>query len=520
MTDPRPDANDALDDALRDLIATRLAGSPGAGLEARILAQASSTRQRRGWTFLPPRWSGAWPSTPEPRRVVALGSIALVAVIASALIGTALLAPHAGTSGPVGTGTTGTISPTPTDGPTPVPLRPGGVCPVTPITRVVGGTAPEVDVSGLRWRWGGVPWIAGVDQKVVWLADAGDTPQAGISVFATQLDFPILVDGQPLSGAGSAGGDLYAATVTDAGWIDLIRLPRAGCWLLTAIWSQGASSVVVAAAPPPGTAGSVNAPPGPSASSTPLAVCPATAPSAGFIPDGWSGGPAYLDGPFSWLLPSSQNWRIGPLGDKLVLDSYLGWGAAGRRVIGVPLVHATGVGWLDRQASIGDTPPISAGTMGVGMTLLARGCWAFVYLDAATTSTIVEDVSLNAVTPSPAPVASPAVTCGDLAAADCAGASIAALTASTTFVGRTNPVIRVDLGRGVWCPTPGLLFADTTCPDAALPPPGGGQWIGHALVTFAGSPDQAYINIARNGAAVRGVVITLATPPPASPSLF
>jgi hypothetical protein len=115
----------------------------------------------------------------------------------------------------------------------------------------------------------------------------------------------------------------------------------------------------------------------------------------------------------------------------------------------------------------------------------------------------------------PTQIPSPTVSCGDLAVTDCPAAAAAALTSAAS---RNGTPIRVDLGRGVWCPTPGLLFADTMCPGGSLPPPEGGQWIGHALVTFAGSPAQGYINIAKNGQTVRGEFITLATPPPATPS--
>lgn len=392
MTDSLPDGDtqDGLDDALRELMAARSRGTPGAGLEAGILARVVKTRQRRRLVFIPSRWSGAWPPTPGSARVGALGSIGLVAVVASALIGTALLAPRAATEAPGAVGPTGAASPAPTDVPASIPPHVGGTCPLTPITRVAGGEAPEVDVSGLRWRWGYVPWIAGVDEKVVWLADGGDEPEPGISVFAIQLDLPIVVEGRPVTFAGATGGDVYAAA-TDAGWVDLLRLPRAGCWLLTAVWSQGASSVVVAAALPPGTAGSPNSILRPIVPSTSLAACPATPPSPVPPPTGWPG-PAYVDGPFRWLLPPSQTWRIGGEGDKLVLDSGLGWGAGDRRVMAFPLARAAGVGWLHGTAVAGDTPPISGGTMGIGITIPARDCWAFVYLDAAATSTIVGDL--------------------------------------------------------------------------------------------------------------------------------
>ena len=88
-------------------------------------------------------------------------------------------------------------------------------------------------------------------------------------------------------------------------------------------------------------------------------------------------------------------------------------------------------------------------------------------------------------TSSPTVVVPPVLTCGDLAIADCLATESAILAQAAGQYGRPT---RVELGRGVWCPTPGLLFKDTTCPAGGMPPPDGGQWIGHGLVTFAGSP--------------------------------
>ena len=70
------------------------------------------------------------------------------------------------------------------------------------------------------------------------------------------------------------------------------------------------------------------------------------------------------------------------------------------------------------------------------------------------------------------------------------------------------------IGRGVWCPTPGLLFLNTSCPGGGLPPADGGQWIANGLVTFRDSPAQAYLNIARSGSVIKVKAIALATPPP------
>jgi hypothetical protein len=48
---------------------------------------------------------------------------------------------------------------------------------------------------------------------------------------------------------------------------------------------------------------------------------------------------------------------------------------------------------------------------------------------------------------------------------------------------------------GAYCPTPGSLRLETTCPGGAFPPSPGGQSLGHALVSFAGTGEQAYLNL-------------------------
>jgi hypothetical protein len=394
MTDTGPDQADdsGLDDALRELRAAHSWGRPDVGLEARIFARVAETRQRRRLGFVPTWSSDPWPASRRTTPLVAIGSLGLVGVVIAAVIGVSLLAPHSATGSPAPIGASALPSAPPADAPASNPPHVGGTCPLTPITRLAGGVAPEVDVSGLRWRWGGVPWVAGMPEKVVWLADSGDEPPAGVSIYATQLDLPTLVGGHPVSTGGTTDRSVYAIA-TDTGWVDLLQLPRPGFWLLTAIWSPGASSVVVAAAPSPGRASPAPSTIGPVV--TPLDVCPATPRSTLPAPQGSS---VYVDGPFRWLLGSSENFRIGGEGDKLVLDSDLGWGAGDKRVIAFPLARAAGVGRLPGSAVVGDTPPIDGGTMGVGITLPSRDCWAFIYLDAGATSTIVDD--LVSVTPS------------------------------------------------------------------------------------------------------------------------
>jgi hypothetical protein len=82
------------------------------------------------------------------------------------------------------------------------------------------------------------------------------------------------------------------------------------------------------------------------------------------------------------------------------------------------------------------------------------------------------------------------------------------------MAGTRGVPIRVDLGSGVFCPTPGLLFEDTTCPGGAIPPEEGGDWVGHALVTFQRTAAQGYLNIAKNGSTFRAALIDIATPAP------
>jgi hypothetical protein len=105
----------------------------------------------------------------------------------------------------------------------------------------------------------------------------------------------------------------------------------------------------------------------------------------------------------------------------------------------------------------------------------------------------------------------PGLSCAGLPIADCAAAAIAVLGSISTDQGFPTAI---EIGAGIWCPTPGLLFADTSCPAGGLPPAEGGQWIGYALVTFADTSAQAYLNIARSGLVVHATAVAMATPPP------
>jgi hypothetical protein len=106
------------------------------------------------------------------------------------------------------------------------------------------------------------------------------------------------------------------------------------------------------------------------------------------------------------------------------------------------------------------------------------------------------------------------VECGELAASDCGPAADAALVA---VAGQTGTVTRIELGSGVYCPTPGLLFANTSCPGGAISPLPGGKALGHALVTVGDSPEQAYLNLWRSDSVIHGYFIARAIVPSAQP---
>ena len=109
----------------------------------------------------------------------------------------------------------------------------------------------------------------------------------------------------------------------------------------------------------------------------------------------------------------------------------------------------------------------------------------------------------------------PAIACGSLAANDCGAAADAVILA---LAGQPGRVVRISLNEGVFCPTPGLLFANTTCPGGALSPIPNGASVGSAIATFDGATDDAYFNLWKADGRVRAFFIArvtaLVTPSP------
>jgi hypothetical protein len=391
MSDPRgtDPTLDPVDAALADLQVAYALGRPSAELDERIVNAVQPTRQarRRPWS----RRAIGWPTRTGGLEPALSGAVVLIVLLLVAVVGAGLLGGRPGSVAPGGAGSA-TASASPSSlAPTPS-VQAAGMCPVTPVTRVVGGQAPEIDMSGLRWRWEGVPWVAGVTQKLVWLADSGAFPN--VTLFGVPLDLPISVYGRQVQAPSADVRMVYVAAV-DAGDVTLVSLPATvpGCWLLTAVWSGGASSVVVAVAPPPPAFGSPSPEPSvPTVAIGPPTICPATAPSPAAVPQGWPGR-ALIDGPFRWLLPQTWTRSFSAQGDKGVLDSQVGWDIGQMRIIMLPIVQAAGPGWSPDGAFAGDIPPrFGGGALGFGIALPGRACWAFTYAGTPATSTVVVDL--------------------------------------------------------------------------------------------------------------------------------
>jgi hypothetical protein len=123
-----------------------------------------------------------------------------------------------------------------------------------------------------------------------------------------------------------------------------------------------------------------------------MSSCPASTRLTGPGPRG-ADDPDYVDGAFRWLTPELATWLIGGDGDKLVLYSDVGWDIGHMAIEAIPVVGSSAIGWLARPAVDGDIPPgFGGGTLGFGLTLPSRGCWAIAYAGSQGTSTIVVDL--------------------------------------------------------------------------------------------------------------------------------
>lgn len=336
--------------------------------------------------------------TPQPRPLVRLSSptrrtrplqfgagIAALAVLTAAIALIIGLRPTGEPSTSTAGGASPTSSPTAaaTDVPVTAPPYVRGSCPVTPITDLAGGVAPEVVVGGIRWHLDGTsPWAAEDGHKVGLFAVSPDQLVNAAAILAERL--PIGTIQTPLSVRyPEAGGP---------GFIFGIGLPEPGCWVLTAVGPGIGSSVVVEVGPAPANPPSAESQNVPTDQSplVPLAECP-TSPQ---LPDARVR--TWLDGDNRWEDPDPADWVAG-MKRKLVVSGAVGSPVPYELVVATR-VGIVGTGDSQRSAFVADKPVFTAPAPGSGskameLILPSAGCWAITYLDPAVTSTIVVDIA-------------------------------------------------------------------------------------------------------------------------------
>lgn len=102
----------------------------------------------------------------------------------------------------------------------------------------------------------------------------------------------------------------------------------------------------------------------------------------------------------------------------------------------------------------------------------------------------------------------PTVLCNDVSQPTCDEMVHAALL----MLPAGRQPVEVEVSTGAFCPTPGLLFAGTTCPGGML-----GNWAGSVLVSYAESAEQGYVNVSMTNSGFGATLIALASPPRPTP---
>ncbi|MGH2468334.1 MAG: hypothetical protein ACRDGL_11510 [Candidatus Limnocylindrales bacterium] len=396
------------DEELRAMLQARAARADARGLRETTLKAARSEPQvhplrgiRTSLAHGRINPSGA-PSILRPRRsgpALLTAAVVVVAIVLVALASGALgpgLSGHGGGVGAAEATSTATRSPfaglpSPTNVLlTPPPYAPG-TCPVTPTTDRFGGTAPEVVVSGVVWRGVSEGWLAGRFQKLgvfqLAVSDGDRTAlRATTFIAATQLPLADEPGGAPLSLRYAPIGNPAVYGVT---------LPAAGCWLLTLIGPDVASSIVVQAGPEPSAP-----PPAGSDQQIPTETLPlerpTTCPSSPSTPDLGGGPPERAidsidPGGVTWYTHPAV-WLIGQP-DKLVLHGRIGAPAPFERIVATPMGTVSRPPAFVTRRSIIVTPVPGSGDISAGITLPEAGCWAFTYVDPTVTSTVVVPVA-------------------------------------------------------------------------------------------------------------------------------
>ncbi len=370
------------DDDIRSLLFARADRSEVDHIRAAVVEAARMTPQLRPLTRARSTPRRAW------RLRIGAAIAAFAVLTATIALATGLRLPDRRDTGAGAVGTSQTVQPSsaitapPSDVPVSAPPYVAGSCPVTPITDLAGGVAPEVVAGGIRWHLDGTgPWAAGVGHKVVLIAPSPDQTVDASSILVERL--PIGTIPTLLSARYPRGGG--------PGYVFGVGLPEPGCWILTAVGPALRSSVVVEAAPAPAeplSADSQNVPTE-RAPLLPLAQCPTSPLLSGARVRTW------LDGDNRWEDPDPTDWVAGKE-RKLVVSGLISPSAP------YELVVATRVGIVgpldsQRSAFVAELPVFTApvpgsGSKAMGLILPAAGCWAITYVDPGRTSTIVVEM--------------------------------------------------------------------------------------------------------------------------------
>ncbi len=372
------------DDDIRSLLLARADRADAQGLQPAAIEAARQTPQLRPLV----RLSSPTHRTRPSQLAAGIAALALLTAAISLILG---LPP----AGQPSSSTVGGASPTPaqtgsaTDVPVTAPPYVLGSCPVTPITDLAGGVAPEVVTGGIRWRWGGNLWRADVGQKVVFVKTSPDQPSLDANAIIAER-LPLGIPGTTSSVRYPRGGG--------PGVVFGVGLPEPGCWILTAVGPALRSSVVVEAAPAPAEPPSADSQNVPTerAPLMPLAQCPTSPLLSGARVRTW------LDGDNRWEDPDPTDWVAGKE-RKLVVSGLVSPSAPYELVVATrvgivgPLVGIVGPLEDQRSAFIAEPPVFTApvpgsGSKAMGLVLPAAGCWAITYVDPARTSTIVVEM--------------------------------------------------------------------------------------------------------------------------------
>ncbi len=382
------------DDEIRGMLRARADRMDVSGIARTAVASAHATPQLRqvGEKAGGGRGPRGRLSTPV-RLAAAVGTLA-AALAVVALLASIRTPPGSGggsSVAPAPSSAPESAVPSPTQGPsttpTDIPVTPppyvAGSCPVTPVTDLAAGDAPEVVTSGISWWRGPIQWQAGVGQKVVLL---GTTPDQ--IVVADEIIAERLGEWSPTIPAKAA----YFPEGGGPGFVFGIGLPSPGCWLLTAVGPFARSSVVVEVGPAPAN------PPDPASQNVPVATATLRPPDTCWTSPLVPGAKVrtWLDGDTRWEDPADTiPWHPGDQ-RKLVVTGVVSADAAVNRVVAMP-VGSVGPRLSQQAMLVADQPFVGPGGSGSGskafdVVVPTAGCWAIAYVTPTATSTIVVSV--------------------------------------------------------------------------------------------------------------------------------